>query len=133
MPVKRVKKRIRPDMTPLIDVVFLLLVFFLVSSMFKKQETTLNLSLPKVDSKNTLASETSIQIELKQDSLAVNGNTVDWGGFDLFLKGMGTSQTPILVRVDQKTTYEWVAKLLDHLQKHQCLNVQLVQQLQRTQ
>ena len=50
-----------------------------------------------------------------------------------FYPRLAKSQTPILVRVDQKTTYEWVAKLLDHLQKHQCLNVQLVQQLQRTQ
>lgn len=133
MPIPRVKKRIRPDMTPLIDVVFLLLVFFLVSSMFKKQETALNLSLPEVDTQNTLASQTLVQIELKQDILAVNGNVMKWSELDSFLEKIPNPKVPIIVRVDHKTTYEWVAKLLDYLQKHQCLNVQLVQQLQSTQ
>lgn len=36
------------NLTPLIDVVFLLLIFFMVSTTFNK-ETHLNLSLPKVD------------------------------------------------------------------------------------
>ena len=43
-----VKKRelISMDLTPLIDVMFLLLIFFIVASEFKKNESILNLSLP---------------------------------------------------------------------------------------
>ena len=40
-------RRIRPDMTPLIDCVFLLLVFFLVTSVFKQDESVLKLILPE--------------------------------------------------------------------------------------
>ena len=36
-----------PDLTPLIDVVFLLLIFFLVTSVFKKEDMALLLNLPK--------------------------------------------------------------------------------------
>ncbi|MGK0367028.1 MAG: biopolymer transport protein ExbD, partial [Thermoproteota archaeon] len=35
------------ELTPLIDVVFLLLIFFLVTSVFKKEELALLLNLPK--------------------------------------------------------------------------------------
>jgi biopolymer transport protein ExbD len=35
-----------PDMTPLIDVVFILLIFFIVTSVFKKEELALLLNLP---------------------------------------------------------------------------------------
>ncbi len=48
------KKRSReispPDLTPLIDVVFLLLTFFIVSTVFRKEEFALSLNLPKTSS-----------------------------------------------------------------------------------
>jgi biopolymer transport protein ExbD len=42
------------DMTPMIDVVFLLIIFFLVSSHLAKQETQLELDLPAAASGNAL-------------------------------------------------------------------------------
>lgn len=36
-----------PELTPLIDLVFLLLIFFLVSLVFKKEDVALLLNLPK--------------------------------------------------------------------------------------
>ena len=35
---KRSRETLSPDLTPLIDVVFLLLIFFMVSTVFKKEE-----------------------------------------------------------------------------------------------
>ena len=35
-----------PDLTPLIDVVFILLIFFIVSSVIKKEELVLNYLCP---------------------------------------------------------------------------------------
>jgi len=40
------REHIAPDLTPLIDVVFLILIFFMVSSTFKKEELALLLTLP---------------------------------------------------------------------------------------
>ena len=40
------REPLTPDLTPLIDVVFILLIFFIVSSVFKKEELALMLSLP---------------------------------------------------------------------------------------
>ena len=39
-----------PDLTPLIDMVFLLLVFFLASTTFAKEEVELDLTLPEARS-----------------------------------------------------------------------------------
>ena len=43
------------NMTPMIDVVFLLIIFFLVSSHLAKQEVHLELPLPAADSGEFLA------------------------------------------------------------------------------
>ena len=37
------------DLTPVIDVVFILLIFFIVTSVFKKDELALMLDLPEAD------------------------------------------------------------------------------------
>lgn len=43
-----VSEDIKPDLTPMIDIVFLLLLFFIVTSTFK-EETLLEINLPKTD------------------------------------------------------------------------------------
>ena len=44
----RRREPLNPDLTPLIDILFLLLIFFLATSVFKKDEVAMSLSLPKV-------------------------------------------------------------------------------------
>ena len=47
------------DLTPLIDVVFLLIIFFLVSSHLAKQEGQLELPLPEAESGSQLTDDGS--------------------------------------------------------------------------
>ena len=44
----RRREPLAPDITPLIDVVFILLIFFMVTSVFRKEEAALLLQLPDV-------------------------------------------------------------------------------------
>ena len=46
---RRVREEVEVNLTPLIDVVFLLLIFFMVSTTFTK-ETSLSLDLPEASS-----------------------------------------------------------------------------------
>ena len=67
------KKRSREasiiDLTPLIDVVFLLLIFFMVSTVFKKEELALILNLPSAETKETKSGKRkSLQIEINPDT-----------------------------------------------------------------
>ena len=56
-----------PELTPMIDVIFLLLIFFMVATVFKKDEAVLLLQLPKA--KDATVSKSSKQKEI----LMVNG------------------------------------------------------------
>ena len=67
------KKReiLTPDITPLIDVVFILLIFFIVSSVFKKDELALVLNLPTSSAKEIELKQKEIIIELNHEKLAI--------------------------------------------------------------
>lgn len=52
------------NMTPIIDVVFLLIIFFLVSSHLAKQEAQLELPLPVADSGKTPVESTSPRVTI---------------------------------------------------------------------
>ena len=49
IPVGKHRSRLEMNMTPMIDVVFLLIIFFLVSSHLAKQEVQADLNLPVAD------------------------------------------------------------------------------------
>lgn len=66
-------RRIRSDMMPLIDCVFLLLVFFLVTSVFKQDESVLKLILPETQTETKRDTLEGLYIELSETELAFNG------------------------------------------------------------
>jgi biopolymer transport protein ExbD len=67
VPVYRSKTRYGFNMTPMIDVVFLLIIFFLVSSHLAKQESTMDLLLPIAktgqDDENQTAPRVTINVQ----------------------------------------------------------------------
>jgi biopolymer transport protein ExbD len=58
----RRREPLSPDMTPLIDVVFLLLIFFLVSTSFKKDELALLLNLPTSQASQEMIAKEEVNI-----------------------------------------------------------------------
>ena len=44
---KNKREELVPDLTPLMDIMFLLLIFFIVTSVFRKNEHLLSLNLPQ--------------------------------------------------------------------------------------
>lgn len=68
------------NMTPMIDVVFLLIIFFLVSSHLAKQENQIELSLPVAASSDEDRNQQTprVTVNVKQDgSLWVRGQAVE--------------------------------------------------------
>ena len=64
------REYLTPDLTPLIDVVFLLLIFFMVSSVFKKEELALLLNLPKTqEGKSQTQQKSVITRELSKEDI----------------------------------------------------------------
>ncbi len=122
------REHLSPDLTPLIDVVFLILIFFMVSSTFKKEELALLLTLPDAHSATQEINKEELNIELSKDEVALKGKKITYEGLDGALEGVKDKQKPINVRIDKDVTYERVVKLLDLLNKHGLNNLALENQ-----
>ena len=114
------------DLTPVIDVVFILLIFFIVTSVFKKEELALLLDLPTSNAKEMEVKEGQIFIELGKDKLATKGIEVSFDSLEDNLKAIKNKNNPVIVRIDKKVEYERVVKVLDLLQKYNLVNLALV-------
>ena len=119
------REHISPDLTPLIDVVFLILIFFMVSSTFKKEELALLLTLPDTNSATQEIKKEDINIELKKDEVALKGKKITFEELDVSFKDVSDKLKPINVRIDKDVSYERVVKLLDLLNKHGLNNLAL--------
>ncbi len=124
-------RRIRPDMTPLIDCVFLLLVFFLVTSVFKQDESVLKLILPETQSEVKRDTPEGLYIELSETELAFNGQR---GTPDELREKAATVQnkkSPVAIKIDKGTTYDRIAVILDILQVQKLYNIQLINEMEQ--
>ena len=119
------REPITPDLTPLIDVVFILLIFFLVSSTFKKNEKALDLTLPNSASSNKLIKKESITIELSSDALAYKGKKIGFDQLDEILKTIKDKSQDINIRIDKEVRYKRVMKLFDTLKSNGLNNLAL--------
>ncbi|MDD2698713.1 MAG: biopolymer transporter ExbD [Arcobacteraceae bacterium] len=114
------------DLTPLIDVVFILIIFFIVSSSFKKENFALNLTLPQGAKSSTMVNKTMVSIELNQNNIAYNGEKIDFLKLQEKLEVIANKQEAITVKIDKSVPYQKVVELLDILQFNNLSNLSLV-------
>ena len=123
---KRAREAATPEITPLIDVVFLLLIFFMVSTVFKTNELALLLSLPEASQGEQKNPQEGIFIELTNSELAFNGRKVTMETINPLLQNIKEKERPIELRIDKEVKYQRVVDLLDRLKKFQLSNIELV-------
>lgn len=131
LPMSRKKRRITLDMTPLIDCVFLLLVFFLVTSVFKQDKSVLKLLLPETTSEVKQEVSEGFFIELSESQMAVNGELATVEGLRKKSASVQNKKAPVALKIDKKTPYEKVAAVLDVLQMEKIYNIQFVNELKK--
>lgn len=120
------REAIAMDLTPLIDMVFLLLIFFLVTSSFKKDQLALLLKLPKTEQgAGTEKKPEQLTIELSDVDIAVNGKKTT---FEELPKTFETVKKEALInlRVDNDVRYQRLVKVLDLLQLNKLENISLI-------
>lgn len=124
---KRLRQEVSTDITPLIDVVFLLLIFFMTSTVFKKSELALLLSLPKTESGESTKAETkAVIIEINKDQTAIDGKNLTIEELDAKLMSIQNKETAIDLRVDKEVQYQRLVKILDLLKKYDLSNLSLI-------
>lgn len=124
--MRKHREPLTPDITPLIDIVFILLIFFIVSSVFKKEELTLNLNLPQSGAQELEVEIKQISIELSVDKLAYLGNEISFSKLETELSNFTKRDKPVIVRIDKDVKYNRVVRVLDILQKYSFDNLALV-------
>lgn len=127
MKERRTRQSLTPDITPLIDVVFLLLIFFMVSTVFKKDELALLLNLPKASKGEGIESKgKNYIIEVSKQALAFNGKKVDMAGLNPYLQKIEKKSLAIELRIDKEVQYDRIVKILDKLKQFNLNNLNLV-------
>ncbi len=106
------------NLTPLIDVVFLLLIFFMVSTSFTK-ETHLKVDLPQANGQPSSELPEQIEILIAVDgSYAVNGRSLVNSKVDTLKTALekianGNHKMPLIITADAKATHQSVVQVMD--------------------
>ncbi len=105
-----------PNLTPLIDVVFLLLVFFLVATTFARDEVEMDLELPKSRSGQVAKDTRPIVVNVERDgSLIVEGRTITLEGLEQKLRAAAVRDKTqeVLIRGDTQVQLGRVVEAFD--------------------
>ena len=119
--VLRKRKKPRIDMVPLIDVLMVLIIFFLVTMQFRDLRA-LNVKLPKIDTagSNLIKNELIISIS-KEGEFFANNKPISLGKLTQLFEVTSTlPQKPvILVVADEEVPLKYVTQVVDLCRKNE--------------
>tara|TARA_B110000967_G_C18818529_1_gene527417 strand:+ start:293 stop:736 length:444 start_codon:yes stop_codon:yes gene_type:complete len=106
------------NLTPLIDVVFLLLIFFMVTTTFTK-ETRLLIDLPEANGEVADSSPATLELVIAKDgSYAVNGQNLINRDIKTIMAALreassGNTELPLVITADAQATHQAVITAMD--------------------
>jgi biopolymer transport protein ExbD len=104
------------DLTPLIDVVFLLLIFFMVSTTFVQDAAGLKIDLPRSDNRDAIDAKQDVSIRVAADgSVFVDdaGVTLESLREHLAAAAKKNPETMVVLEADQAVDHGRVVEVLD--------------------
>ncbi len=108
-----------PTLTPLIDIVFLLLVFFMLTAHFVKDQA-LDISLPEAESSKSLDKEEALKIVLDNSGhVLINKKHIAPGDLDKVIKEIMQSRTnkQVILHGDEISELGLTVKVMDAARK----------------
>ena len=122
------ERAISIEITPLIDIVFLLVIFFVVTSKIETNQY-LTLDLPKSESYASLLSNNSQNIILLESGvLIINNQEFSMTEIDKLMAGVAATfsrSEVVILSIESKAYHEWVITLMDGLQQLGFQNIQI--------
>ena len=103
------------ELTPLIDVVFLLLIFFMVSTTFKEEESVLAVELPEADGAPVEMHEAAIAVRVGSDGVvAVNDLLLADGEVETVAAALAAVPVArVVIAADAAARHDAVVRVLD--------------------
>ena len=120
------RRRLRPnanvDLIPMIDVVFQLVVFFMVSSTFI-MTPGIALDLPQSTSAEPVVMDRLVITVVSQEELYLNRRRLDLPGLDAALSDLGGTRDDqatlsVIIEGDQNVPYNLMVQVLDLLRRN---------------
>ena len=115
---RQASEEVSVNLTPLIDVVFLLLIFFMVSTTFTR-ETHLKIDLPKASGEEAEGEVRLIDISITAEGeYAVNGRSLVNGQLDTLKKAISKAARndkalPLMITADAQAPHQSVVTAMD--------------------
>ena len=103
------------NVTPLVDVVLVLLIIFMVTAPFL--QGGLEIDLPKIASHGIDVHEGLIVSVRADQTIAVGNKVVPVDGFEQALLQAGAAQRPVFLKSDQRVPYGFVVQLIARLRR----------------
>jgi biopolymer transport protein ExbD len=115
---RKIRDELNINITPLIDVVFLLLIFFMVTTTFTR-ETRLMVNLPEADatSSDNLPNQVEITVS-RNGTYTINGRLLVNSELETLMQGLelatqNDKSMPILLIADAEATHQSVVTAMD--------------------
>jgi|TARA_B110000503_G_scaffold2268_1_gene2996 biopolymer transport protein ExbD len=115
---RRVKPEVDVNLTPLIDVVFLLLIFFMVSTTFTK-DTQLSIDLPEASGVEAAVADRQIEITVSRNgdyainAVALASNRIDTLKAAIGKVSGGDTTVPLIITADSAAQHQAVVTAMD--------------------
>jgi biopolymer transport protein ExbD len=110
------KKRNGINLTALVDILFLLIIFFAVSTQFTNQ-SAIGINLPESKTSSQVSIESKLIIIVQNDeTLIINGQIVSWDAVGAIIKKDKYDRSQkVILNIDKMVVHGKVIKLLDVL------------------
>ena len=106
---------LKPDLTPLIDVVFLLLIFFMLGSQFV-YSTKIKVDLPKAKT-GKVSTENIVAITVTKDgTLFLDDNQISFSDLNKIFRSLDKGRITIIA--DTNTDFGHVIRVWDYAREH---------------
>ena len=112
------REELELNITPLIDIVFLLLIFFMVSTTFQK-ESQLQVQLPEATQSSQAEPKEPLELVISADGqYAIGGHELADNQLGTVIEALrkaagGKHDQPLIVRADGRTPHQAVVRAMD--------------------
>ncbi len=112
---KHTDNEIEADMTPMLDIVFIMLIFFIVTTSFVK-ESGINLNRPSISDNPTIDEIPAIQLKIDQnDVITLDGREIDQRavGANIERRKAEEAQAAVIIIADHNASTDALIKVVD--------------------
>ncbi len=127
---RKLKIKVTMDMTPLVDIVFLLIAFFMLTSSLGKDHI-LKVQLPKSETSSQATDQNMVIAISKEGKISVNSQILAQNDFESKLKEIlqekkkQQKNLKVIIRGDKESHYEKIVTIMDLLSEQGIQNFSL--------